>query len=59
MYDVPQLSWVEMVDMYAAFTANANYKTTIMSDDLHPNDSGYMVMATTWYAAIRSFLPAN
>ena len=50
---------IVMVDMYAAFTANANCKTTIMNDDLHPNDSGYMIMAQTWYAAIRSFLPAN
>ena len=50
---------IVMVDMYAAFTANANYMTALMSDDLHPNDAGYMVMAQTWYAAIRNYLPGN
>jgi lysophospholipase L1-like esterase len=45
-----------LVDMYAAFTANANYKTMLMNDTLHPNDAGYMVMAQTWYAAIRDYL---
>ena len=38
--------------MYAAFTANTNYKTALMNDELHPNNAGYMVMANTWYAAI-------
>jgi lysophospholipase L1-like esterase len=44
------------VDMYAAFTANANYQTALMNDDLHPNDAGYMVMAQTWYAAISGYV---
>jgi lysophospholipase L1-like esterase len=48
---------IVMVDMYAAFTANANYKTALMNDELHPNNAGYMVMANTWYAAISSYLP--
>jgi lysophospholipase L1-like esterase len=47
---------IAMVDMYAAFTATANYKTALMNDDLHPNDAGYMVMAQTWYAAIGGLL---
>ena len=47
---------IVLVDMYAAFTANANYKTMLMNDTLHPNDTGYMVMAQTWYAAIRDYL---
>ena len=50
---------IVVVDMYAAFTANTNYKTALMNDDLHPNDAGYMVMAQTWYAAIGSYLPGN
>ena len=50
---------VVMVDMYAAFTANTSYKTALMSDELHPNNAGYMVMANTWYAAISSYLPSN
>ena len=48
---------IVMVDMYAAFTANTNYKTALMNDELHPNNAGYMVMANTWYAAISSYLP--
>ena len=45
-----------VVDMYAAFTANASYKTTIMYDELHPNDAGYVIMGQTWYNAIKSYL---
>jgi lysophospholipase L1-like esterase len=41
-----------MVDMYGAFTANANFKTEYMSDTLHPKDTGYSKMADVWYAAI-------
>ena len=47
---------IVMVDMYTAFTSNASYKTAIMNDELHPNDAGYVVMAQTWYAAIKSYL---
>ncbi len=50
---------IVVVDMYAAFTANTNYKTALMNDELHPNNAGYMVMANTWYAAISSYLPSN
>jgi lysophospholipase L1-like esterase len=46
------------VDMYAAFTNNANYKTEYMNDKLHPKDAGYVVMANAWYDAIGSVLPA-
>jgi lysophospholipase L1-like esterase len=48
---------VIMVDMYGAFTKNANYKTEYMNDTLHPKDAGYVVMAKTWYDAIGGFLP--
>jgi len=46
------------VDMYAAFTANPNFKTAFMSDFLHPNDAGYVIMGDVWYAAIQSYLRA-
>jgi lysophospholipase L1-like esterase len=46
-----------LVDMYAAMMANANYKTALMSDDFHPNDAGYTVMAQTWYDTVKSYLP--
>jgi lysophospholipase L1-like esterase len=50
---------IVMVDMYTAFTSNASYKTALMSDELHPNNAGYSVMAQTWYAAIGGYLPGN
>jgi hypothetical protein len=41
-----------MVDMYAAFTENPNYKTEYMYDKLHPKEAGYAKMAEVWYDAI-------
>ena len=49
---------IVMVDMYAAITARADYKTALMNDFLHPNDAGYIVMGDVWYTAIQSYLPA-
>jgi len=49
---------VVVVDMFAPFTADPNYKTTLMNDYLHPNDAGYVVMDDVWYAAVQSYLPA-
>ncbi len=49
---------VVAVDMFAAFTANPNYQTALMSDFLHPNGAGYVVMGDVWFAAIHSYLPA-
>ena len=46
-----------VVDMYGAFVANPNYATALMTDRLHPNEAGCMVMATTWYDGIKSYLP--
>jgi len=45
-----------LVDMYTAFTQDANYKNTLLSDGLHPNDAGYALMGQTWYAAISDYL---
>ena len=48
---------IAMVDMYAAFTADANYKMALLFDDLHPNSpAGYALMGQTWYAGIKSYL---
>ncbi len=48
-----------LVDMYAAFTAHAAYKTDLLNDTLHPNDAGYDVMGDVWYAALAPHLPTN
>ena len=49
---------VVMVDMYGAFTKNANFKTAYFppGNDLHPNVAGYVVMSDTWYPAISQYL---
>ena len=47
---------LKMVDMYSAFTTDTSYKTALMNDKLHPKDTGYEVMAKTWYDAIKSYL---
>ncbi len=45
-----------LVDMYTIFTSHADYKTTLMTDDLHPSTAGYATMGDAWYAAIRGLL---
>jgi lysophospholipase L1-like esterase len=45
-----------LVDMYAAFTSDSSYKTTLMGDGLHPNQAGYNRMGDTWYAALEPYL---
>jgi lysophospholipase L1-like esterase len=50
---------IVMVDMYRAFVANPSYATALMTDRLHPNEAGCMVMATTWYDGIKSYLPSG
>jgi lysophospholipase L1-like esterase len=44
-----------LIDMYAAFTRDANYKTTLLGDNLHPNQAGYTRMAETWYATLEPY----
>ncbi len=45
-----------LVDMYAAFTRDADYKNALLGDNLHPNTAGYTRMAETWYAALEPYL---
>jgi lysophospholipase L1-like esterase len=47
---------VLLLNMYTTFTANANYKTALMNDNLHPNPTGYGVMGDAWYTTIRPYL---
>ena len=48
---------VILVDMYGAFTANADYKDALLYDDTHPQDVGYSLMASVWYTAVKPYLP--
>jgi lysophospholipase L1-like esterase len=45
-----------LVDMYGAFTADANFKVDYMNGSLHPNDTGYDVMGDIWYTALAPHL---
>ena len=47
---------IVLVNMYAPFVANANYKTALLADKWHPNPAGYQIMATVWYDAIKAVL---
>jgi lysophospholipase L1-like esterase len=47
------------VDNYKAFTDNANFKTALMADELHPNAEGYKVLGDSFYGVIGSYLPAK
>jgi lysophospholipase L1-like esterase len=50
---------VILVDMYGAYTKNANYKTALLANGLHPSDAGYAVMANVWWDAIGTLLPGK
>jgi lysophospholipase L1-like esterase len=49
---------VALLDNYAAFARDTNYRTTLLADYLHPNDAGYVVLGEAFYGAISSVLPA-
>jgi len=48
---------VVLLDNYAAFSKDPSYRTTLMSDYLHPNDAGYVVLGRALYQAISALLP--
>jgi lysophospholipase L1-like esterase len=48
---------VRFIDTYAAYVRDANWKTKLMFDNLHPNDAGYVVLGQMWYEEIKGFLP--
>jgi len=47
---------INLVDQYSAFTQYSNWSTALMYNDLHPNNSGYQVMAQKFYDAILPYL---
>jgi lysophospholipase L1-like esterase len=49
---------IVFVDSHAAFLQNPNYQTALMSDNLHPNDTGYALIGQIFFGAIGSALPA-
>jgi lysophospholipase L1-like esterase len=47
---------IELLDLFTPFSSNPNF-TSLMNDNLHPNDSGYVVMGQNWFQAIEDVLP--
>lgn len=47
---------IVLVDMYTAFTKQANYKQSLLGDNLHPNQTGYNLMADVWFEALGPYL---
>jgi lysophospholipase L1-like esterase len=47
---------IVLVDMYTAFTKDANYKQSLLGDNLHPNQAGYDAMADVWFEALSPYL---
>lgn len=43
---------VRQIDAYAIFAANASYAAQWLFDNVHPNDTGYTVLADVWAGAI-------
>lgn len=46
-----------LVDQFTRIASNPNFVQQLVPDNIHPNNTGYAIMAETWYQAIESFLP--
>ncbi len=47
---------IHFVDQYNAFVNVPGWQTSLMADEIHPNDTGYQLMAETFYSAIIPYL---
>jgi len=47
---------IVLVDMYGAISKDANYKQSLLGDNLHPNQAGYNLMADVWFQALSPYL---
>ncbi len=47
---------IDFVDQYAAFVAHNGWQNSLMSDEIHPNDTGYQLMAETFFDVVAQFL---
>jgi len=50
---------VVFVDNNAAFVQDSSWASTLMADNLHPNEAGYAVLGRAFYGAISGQLPAG
>jgi lysophospholipase L1-like esterase len=46
---------VQVVDVHGAFAARADWPS-LLSDGVHPNDAGYVVMGDAWFGALAPLL---
>ncbi|MDQ7065334.1 MAG: GDSL-type esterase/lipase family protein [candidate division KSB1 bacterium] len=47
---------IHFVDQYSAFVNIPGWQTSLMADEIHPNNTGYQLMAETFYTAILPYL---
>jgi lysophospholipase L1-like esterase len=47
---------IALVDSYAAFVKDPTFRTSLMVDNLHPNEAGYAILGRTFYDAISGLL---
>lgn len=47
---------VALVDMFAAFVQDPNYKSKYLADRLHPNAAGYLIMSNVWNTVVHDLL---
>ena len=47
---------IVMADSFDRFAAFFDFRTAFFSDDVHPNDAGYQVLANSWYEALAPLL---
>lgn len=45
-----------VADAESAFLADPNYQSSLLADTLHPNETGYALLAQTWYDVISDLL---
>jgi lysophospholipase L1-like esterase len=46
-----------LVDNFTPIATDPAGVAALVGDNIHPNETGYAIMAATWYDAIESFLP--
>jgi hypothetical protein len=45
-----------LVDMYTPFTSNPQYKTLLLKDTWHPNETGHIILGARWYSVLSGSL---
>ena len=47
---------VMLIDMYSVFASHSDYRDVLLSDQVHPSDMGYQLIANAWYKVLKPLL---